>query len=474
MRRRSPWPVLLAACGACGGGPGCGAAEGPVPPRSSPRVAETCAIRLPPRTIASPLPGTPPSPFVAPRSTLVVHAEVPLAGVRAALEAKVPRRVAEERNRDIGLAGRLEYTVDRGPFTVRVDNDVLVVESPLVGSARACAKGRCYAGCAPEARVTARVPFRLSADYKLRTSEVRIDVTRGCEVHALGGLVTIDVTPMLRNALAGQSRNVQASIDRELPDFAPQAQRLWAELVQSRSLPLGMCMTLAPEAITQGPASGTAELAKLRFGLHARPEVRVKCAPLASGGGGAAGAPSTLPPLRDDPALPAVGDVFLGIVLPEDAAARAMERSDAIDLGRARARVKQASGDLTSGLVLDLAGEACGEVGISIGGVAFRDPQFVTLTGAAPMGGERERLTAAGLDAGRLVEEAQKAPIALPIAVSALESMLPEIAKGIADEHVTIGVTVESSKPETAGLRGPEIVAVARVRGAVAVALRMK
>jgi hypothetical protein len=83
------------------------------------------------------------------------------------------------------------------------------------------------------------------------------------------------------------------------------------------------------------------------------------------------------------------------------------------------------------------------------------------------MAGDRERLTAAGVEGSRLVDEVQKIPIALPLAVGALETMLPEIARGIADEHVTINVAVESSKPETAGLRGPEIVAIALVRGAV-------
>jgi hypothetical protein len=394
-----------------------------------------------------------------------VNAEIPLAGLRQALEAKVPRRVAEERDHDLGRAGRLEYTVDRGPFTVRVENDALVVESTLQGQARACARGSCYAGCAPEARVTAKVPLRLSAEYKLRTSEVRIDVTRGCEVRALGGLFTVDVTPVLRGALAAQSRSVQASIDRELPDMKPEAAKLWTELAKPRALPLGMCVLLLPEEIAQGPASGTADTARLRFGLLARPEVRVRC------GAGATAPVASAPPLpalRDDPGLPAAGDVHLAIVLPDEAPARALERhGEIIDFGGRRARVARASGDVASGLALGLTGEVCGDVAVSAAGAAWADAQSLHLTGAVPMPGESERLASAQLDVLRIANAVEHAPIAVPVAVSSLETVLPELARAMSDDKMTVGASIESSRPETAGFRGTDVVAVALLRGAV-------
>jgi hypothetical protein len=434
-------------------------------------VADTCATRLPPRDAdadASALPPLPPprtpSSFAAPRSTVVVNADVPLAGLRQALEAKVPRRVAEERDHDLGPAGHLEYTVDRGPFAVRVENGIVVVESTLQGRAQACAKGRCYAGCAPEARITAKVPLHLGADYKLRSSEVRVDITRGCEVRALGGLLTIDVTPIVRGALAQQSRNVQASIDRELPDLRPQAARLWTELGKTRELPLGMCIVPGPEEITQGLATGNATSARLRFGLIARPELRARCV------GAAAATPPplvALPPLRDDPALPAAGDVHLAIVLPDDAPARALERDVIVDFGGRRSRVNRASGDLAASLLLDLGGEVCGDVVLSAAGVAWNDPQSLRVIGVAPLPGESERLASAGLDAARIAPALERAPIALPIAVAALPSTLPELAAAMSDDHVTVAVTVERAQPESAGLRGAEPIAVALLRGAV-------
>src|SRR5438132_883555 len=63
--------------------------------------------------------------FVAPTSTIVVHAQIPVALVQHALESKVPHRVAEEKDHDIGIAGRLEYTADREPFRVSAKGDSL-------------------------------------------------------------------------------------------------------------------------------------------------------------------------------------------------------------------------------------------------------------------------------------------------------------------------------------------------------------
>ena len=351
---------------------------------------------------------------------------------------------------------------------MRVERDVLLVEAPLLGRAQACAKGRCYAGCAPEARVIAKVPLRLGADYKFHASEVRIDVTKGCQVRALGGFLTIDVTPTLRTALAAQSRNIRASIDRELPDLRPDAVRLWKELGATRELPLGMCVALAPEEITQGSASGTAELARLRFGLLARPEVRVRCDAAV-----AAPAPRPLPPLREDPSLPASGDVHLAIVLPADAPARAVASAlEAVDLGGHRARIRSATGDVASGLAIELAGEICGEARVGVTGLAWTDAQSLHLVGAAPTAGEAERWASAQAQPAGLLTAVERAPIALPIAVSALPSTLPELARGMSDDKITVTATVESAAPGTAGLRAQSPVAVALLRGSVT--LRVK
>jgi hypothetical protein len=403
-----------------------------------------------------------------PLSTVVVNVEVPLAGVKREIEGKVPRRVGEERDADIGMAGRLEYTVDRGPFAVSAEGGALVVEAPLEAHARACARGSCYAGCDPQARVVARIPLRLDAEYKLRRSSVRIDVTRGCEIHALGGLMSLDVTPMLQQRLAQESRRLEASIDRELPDLRPQATQLWTELSRAQPLPLGACVVLAPEGLSQGPSSGTGNLARLRFAMVARPELRARCAPSGGQAQGAASAPRPLPPLRDDPALPPEGDAHVAIVLPADAAAGAMQGA-AVDLGKARARIRRASGD-PSALVSELSGEACGAVATRAAGAAWLDSgRAVHLVGVAPLAPDSARASSVGLDASGVAKAVEQAAIAVPIAADELRTLLPELARSLPDERVTGAATVSEARPEMAGLRAGDLVAVVRLRGAVTI-----
>jgi len=470
-------PALALLLVSCGGG----SKDPSLPPLPvAPSIPETCAVRWPPRlAIPTPTPpgqqagpplGQAPAPPIAPpRSTLVVHADLPLLALRQALEARVPRRVAEERDHDIGAAGRLEYTVDRGSFSARVDAGVLVVEAPLRGQARACAKGRCYAGCDPEARATARIPLHLGPDYKLRSEDVRVEVTKGCEVRALGGFLKIDVTPVLRSRLAQEAPRIRASIDRELPDLTPRAAQLWAELNKTRALPFGACVVVAPEEIVQGPASGDAELAHLRFGLLARPEVRMRC--------GEAPRARPLPPLRDDRSLADAGDVHLAMVLAPDAPARSFGGASTIfELGAPgggpRARIRNATGEPTSRMDLDLVGEACGDVGVSAGGATWRDPSSVSLAGVVLAPGDVERLGSVGVPAAAVARGVEHTSIGVPLPVDKVATVLPELARAAGDEKTEVSARVDAARPEAAGFRGNELLAVVGLRGAVTI--RMK
>ncbi|MEO6419110.1 MAG: DUF4403 family protein [Polyangiaceae bacterium] len=443
--------LLLAACG--------GAEHAP---ETSPSLA-ACRVNLSPRSTEPMVPLAAPA-FAAARSTLIVNVEVPLGGVKDTLEAKVGRRVAEERDHDIGMAGRVQYTVDRGPFAVSVQGDALVIEAPLHAHAQACAKGGCYAGCDPEAKISARVPLQLGANYKFRPSAVKIEITRGCEMRALGGLVRIDMTPMLQARLTQESKGIEAAIDRDLPDLRPQAERVWAELAHPRALPLGACVVLAPGGIIQGPASGAGELARLRFGLLAHPELRARC--------GDAPRPVPLPPLHADPSLPVEGDVHLALLLPPDAPATAFEGTS-IDVGKGSARLVRASGSV-SALTFDLSGDVCGPVGVGATGAAWsEDGRAVHLTGVSPLGIDGARLASAGLDAALLSKGIEHAPIAVAFAAADLKSALPALAKSMSDERATVSATVSSAAPETAGLRADrgqtEVTAVVRVRGALTI-----
>lgn len=401
------------------------------------------------------------APPTAPPSTLVVHAEVPLASVRQNLESKIGRRVAEERDHDIGAAGRLEYTVDRGPFAASVQGDALVIETPLTGHARACAKGRCYAGCDPQMKAVARVPLRLSADYKFRPSSARIDVVRGCEVRALGGLVTVDATPALRGRLAQEAKRIEQSIDRELPDLRPQADRLWAELSKVRPLPLGACVVVQPEGIVQGAPGGAGDLARLRFGLVARPEIRARC------GEPTRGAP--LPPLRDEQGLPEAGDVDLAVVLAPEAPAIALEGElRELALGPRRARARRVTGTAPA-IGFELGGDVCGEIALGAASAAWVDDARVHLGGVAALPGEAERAAAAGLDLAAVASKVEGVAIPVGIGPTEVRTLGPDLARGLSDDRVTVGATVSAATRGPAYVRGGEVVAVVRARGALTV-----
>ena len=220
--------VALALAGACGPAvKGPGGAEGRV-----------CVVKLADRPAVNPLgaPALLEPPFAAPTSTIVVHAQIPVALVQRALEGKVPHRVAEEKDHDIGMAGRLEYTADRGPFRVSAKGDALVVATTVDIAARACAKGSCYASCEPRAEVSARVPLRLGADYKFKNPTVSIALTRGCQVRALGGFATIDVSPQIDSELQAVRPRLEQQIRGQLPDLRPEVERMWTDLVHPRPM----------------------------------------------------------------------------------------------------------------------------------------------------------------------------------------------------------------------------------------------
>ena len=448
---------------------------GPVaPPRPTapPPMATTCAVQLPPATASDPAAAPPPLPAPPPpepstaRSLLVVNVEVPLASIAAGIEPKVPKRVAQERDHDIGMAGRLEYVVDRGPFALRVEGDTLIVEAPLTAQVQACAKGHCYASCSPTMLASAKVPLKLGADYKLHTSGVTIAVTRGCELHALGGLVSIDVTPVLNGALAAQAPVVAQEIDRQLPDLRGEAAKLWTEIQKPVPLPLGACLLPDAEEIVQGTASGTKDVARLRFGLVSHPEVRVKCTNLP------AVVARPLPPLRHDAALPELGDVHLAVALSPEAPANALGGGAPFDLGIGRAQIASATGD-TRELALTLAGEVCGTATVSAAGAAWTKRQALHLTGAAVSADDYPRLTAARIDPSMLTAGVEQGEIPLPIAIDSLADLLPELARNFKDDRVSVAATISATRPESASLRdGTTPVAVAYLHGAVTLTVR--
>jgi hypothetical protein len=445
--------LLVAACGARDG----------APPERAATMADTCRIQLAPRNAALELPAaTPAAPSVPHASRLIANVDMKLGPIAAELEHKVTTRLAEEKNRNVGMAGRLEYTVDRGPMSVAVEGDALVIRTDVRGHAQVCRGSSCYASCDPQGRATATVPLRLTPDYRFAPSHVSFAFTRRCEVKALG-FIKIDVTDAIQGQLAPALRRVEQEIDGKLPPVKTQAERLWAELGKSRPIPLGGCFVGHPRGIVEGPLSapdpGTA---RVRMAIAAYPELRSRC--------GEPEAPHALPPLVQDPNLPADDDLVLALVTPLAVAAAGLEASDPFDAGGAKARIARAvatSSGAAAQFDLGLRGEACGELGVLSALGWTEDGRALRLSAPIFTKGERERAQASTLAPDVFVRSVGSVRFAPPLAPDALKDLLPTVASSMSDGTVDVAAHVEGVKPLDVTLRGDDVAAAVLMRGRV-------
>ena len=423
MRRALGIVIVLVSAADCG----------PKDESSVPAAEAECKTTLPPASRPSG-PGAP-APPPPTSSRMVAHVDMKLAPIVAELEKSVPRRVAEERGRDIGVAGSLNAIVDRGPFTTSVDGENLLVRTELRAHAEACAKGRCYASCDPIAMATATVPMRLTPDYRFAPSRVSIAFTRGCQIRVLGGFVTVDVTSTIQGFLADELRGIERQIDARIPQPRPQVERLWKELNAPRSLPLGACAVVNPRGLVQGPMQGSPGSVRMRFALDALPELRTRC--------GDPPAPVPLPKLAHDPRMAEEDDLVVAFVWPLEKVASQLAPSDPFTLSGALVRSTNAKATAANAEVdLDLVirGEACGETALRA------KPTWADDGTAVLLGGPR---------------------VSPPVQPESLKTMIPGVASSLSDPSVDVKATVKDAKPLASWARGPDLVATVRVRGSI-------
>lgn len=411
------------------GGAACGDSTPP------PKPVQMCTSTLPPRgAVPAPLPPTPPPPVTQP-SRVVAHLELKLAPIVKEIEAKVAPRLADEHDRPAGAAGHLNYTVDRGPFRASVEHDALVIRTDIRAHAEACKGRNCYASCNPQGTATATVPLRLTPDYRFAPSRVSFAFAKGCEVKILGGILRVDVTPTIAAQVEPQLRRVEQQIDGSLPQVKPQAEKLWSELNKPRSLPLGACAAIHPRGLVEGPIepgariAGTPEALKVRLGLIAYPEIRSvgPCNPPP---------PGPLPPLAQDPAMPAEDDALLALVSP-------LSSVNIVGGAVTRAAIVQ-SADKAQ-LDVTLHGEACGDTTL-LSPVEWTEDK-ASLRFAAPE------------------VKAQTFPPA--IVPTALPLVVPALASSMSDASVDVSAKVSDVKPMSVALQTGDVVAYTLARGSV-------
>jgi Domain of unknown function (DUF4403) len=402
----------------------------------------------------------------APPSLVVVHAEAALAPLKRTLEGRIQQRVAEG-TVGIGPGGVLRYVADRGALSVSTSGNVLVVETPIDARVEACRGARCYASCQPRAVARAEVPLLLAADYRFQPSRVTLRFGRGCKVGALGGLLSIDVTPTLEAQLAPKLRELSAQIDRQLPDMRAKVESAWRELLRERDLPLGGCAVLNPVALIQGPIASSESHLRARFAIKLTPELGPRC-------GARAGA-IALPPLSVDPALPAEGVVRLGMVMPLSGLQRGFD-SATVALDGKSARVASSTIEGRGGDVdieLELTGEVCGALAFTAQPDFSGSGAYIGLSLPRVTAREGDRWRQASLEPNPALEALGRLPRVAPLlSVQGLGQAVPALASAQSTPELEIGASVSSARPAGAAARGDELVAWLEARGNVTLTVR--
>jgi uncharacterized protein DUF4403 len=438
-----------------------GCAAGATPSGGASAGAQECAVQLPPAQ-ASPPASTAQVLRAARESQLVVHGETPLSTLALALEQRVQKRLAEGRF-DIGPAGTVSYSVERGALSLSVTATSLIIETPVTARVEACRGGGCYASCEPEAVVKASVPLLLGSNYRFEPSAISLKLTRGCKVRALGGLLTIDLTQTLESELELELGKTARKIDQQLPDMRADAERVWAELARPRLLPLGGCFLLQPRAIVQGALTPSTTTLRANFAVLATPELRSRC--------GDEAPPKPLPALARDVSLPEEGAVLLGMVTPLAgfersllAAAPVHASQGNLKITGARVAPRASEVDVT----LELGGDVCGSTTIGAAPEFSGDGQLIRLADAALSKAERERWRVSGVDgaalAPALIASASVTPL---LSVSALRETAPSLAQALSQPGLQVSARVSSARAAGAAARGDDLVAWIDARGSV-------
>jgi hypothetical protein len=432
-------------------------------PQGSQTTAAECTVRLPPRGATASVAAASPT-RVAPRSLLVVQAEMPLSPLQQQLESRIRPQLAEGRVR-IGPGGTITYSAVRGPLALSVSRTALIAEMPVQARAEACRGERCYASCEPQAVVRAVVPLMLRPDYRFEKAKVSARFTRGCQVRALGGFLTLDVTPTLEAQLEPELQKVARDIDRQLPDISSEIDRAWQELSKTRDLPLGACLALQPSGVVQGPLTASTHALRARFAVLATPELRAPCRDASVTG--------PVPALQTDLALPEQGVVHLGLVTPLASVARAWgANAPAAAAGKSfhvtRAEVTARGDDLDAELTL--AGEICGDVALGASLSFDGDGRFIDLARPTVSKAETARLTESDISSSELLAALAGAPRVAPLlSASAVREAAPALALALAPASLDVSAEISSARPAGAAARGTELVAWLEVRGALQV-----
>jgi hypothetical protein len=397
----------------------------------------------------------------------VVHVESPLASLRELLEQRIQPGLAQGRF-GIGPAGGVSYRAERGDLSLSVRGNQLVVETPVHARAEACRGTSCYASCEPEGVATALVPLLLRPDYGFDRAKVSLRFTRGCKVKALGGFLTVDVTPTLSSQLEPELAGVARRIDEQLHGLRESAAQLWDQLARPRELPFGGCLVLQPQRLIQGPLDDSSTSLRARFAVLARPELRTTCGELSP--------PPPLPALDHDAGMPDQDRIMLGLVTPLDGLQAAFLRSEEISIEHRRMQVKESRVEpLGSDVIVELSlvGDLCGDVAFAATPSFAKDGASVGLSRPRWLPGERERVAALGIELEPLLRSLAAAPRLTPLlSATALESNAPALAQMLSTPNLDVSAKISRAQGARAMARDHQLLSWIAMLGRLDMTLR--
>ncbi len=401
IRLSRPLACVLLTVGACA------PHRAPPTPAASPPIV--CAVRIDEPTLPAP---TPPALPEIPASEIVVGISLDTATLTRRLGEEVPPRVAQGRNVDAGVAGRLSFRIDRSPFSVAIRGRNLVISTQLDGQADLCkplGPLGCvhYAACSPRALATASIPLSLGPAYRPGPASVHIQVTRPCEI---GG---IDASAHMQREAHKQARRIEARVNALLPSFAKDAQALWNAMGVHVPLGIDSRLRINPSHVVEGPAHDDGSSLTIPLGVRA--DLRIEPRQ------GERDDPGPIPPPRFEPELPPAVQLHVPIEVDVAGIDASLSRSvrDVSD-GAAPQILSVRSQPDADGLrlLLSVKGYSCGTVAFRATPVFDEGSGRVRLSGVAPMASEVSRVGTIdrGLDLARIARAVEaRASIPLPV-----------------------------------------------------------
>jgi len=210
-----------------------------------------------------------------PTSELVVRGEVAEAQLLQVIADQVPATLAHEKDRPIGMPGRVSYTVTRGALDSSVRDGTFHVTTLANAQIEVCKPlgPFCvtYGRCQPVLATTVSLPLLLGSDFGYQPLSTSVRAERGCQI--AGFDVTSRLTSIARDNLSA----IEQRIERQMPPIRPWATRVWQLSQNPLFLDARHCLRVTPKRFVQTPAKETSTGYQVGVGVDLSVELTTEC-----------------------------------------------------------------------------------------------------------------------------------------------------------------------------------------------------